>query len=96
MGLFIALVILIWMVMNFVLFFNGILLPLAVVIVDAFCVVFLLISMAGSADSGWLATFDCSYYTSSSYSSYSSPYYYSSVSLCSTIKGAFAIELLGM
>ncbi|KAI5856387.1 hypothetical protein BZA05DRAFT_388323 [Tricharina praecox] len=81
MGLFIALIILIWMAVNFILFFMGMLLPLAVVIVDAFCTLFLLISMAGTADSGWLAL-DCSYFYSGS--------------LCPTIKGAFAMELLAM
>jgi hypothetical protein len=58
MSVFISLVVVIWMIINFVLFFLGVLLPIAVVVVDAFCVFFLLISMAGIAATGVLAI-DC-------------------------------------
>ena len=69
MGVFIGLFVVIWMILNYVLFFIGLLLPVAVVVVDAFCVVFLLITMAGTAASGILSTSCRPYY--STYTQYS-------------------------
>lgn len=82
MGLFISIAVLIWMAVNFLLFHLGLLLPLVVVIVDGLCFLFLLVAMAGTADSGVLAI-DCTFYGYTS-------------SLCTTIKGSFAMELLAM
>ena len=62
MAVFIGLVIVIWVIINFVLFSLELLLPVAVVVVDAFCVVFLLAAMAGTAASGILS-FSCRLYT---------------------------------
>lgn len=84
LGLFIAIIIFLWMVANFVLYFMCLLLPLAVVIVDAFCFLFLLIAMAGTASSNYLSV-DCAYWK---YTDFYSP--------CSVVKAAFAFELLGM
>lgn len=60
MALVSSLFTIIYVVINFFLLFANLLLPLAIVIVDAFLLVFWLISMAGFGASGFLAT-DCSY-----------------------------------
>ncbi|KAI5777608.1 hypothetical protein EDC01DRAFT_591493, partial [Geopyxis carbonaria] len=93
-GLVTALFTLIYVGITFTLLFMNMLLPLAVVIVDAFLLVFYLISMAGTAASGVVGS-DCTYS-----SLYTGIYTYSLTTYTSTpcvvSKGAFALELLSM
>ncbi|KAF8242635.1 hypothetical protein K440DRAFT_664615 [Wilcoxina mikolae CBS 423.85] len=92
LALFISLVMLIWGVINFVLFFMGLLLPVAVVVVDAFIVFFLLISMAGTAASGYVGS-NCRFYIIDYDYTYESNTYWTP---CLVAKASFAVELLGM
>jgi hypothetical protein len=84
---------LIWIVINFVLFFIGLLLPVAVVAVDAFIVFFLLLAMSGTGASGYVGSsckiyvFDYLDYT------YETDTYWTP---CLIIKGMFSMELLAM
>ncbi|KAI5812314.1 hypothetical protein BZA77DRAFT_228329, partial [Pyronema omphalodes] len=94
LGLFIALITIIWCIINFVIFFLGLLLPIAVVIVDAFITTFLLISMAGTAASGIVGS-NCNIYDFS-FTTYSYTYTYGVSTGCMMAKGSFAMELLGM
>jgi len=54
MGVFIGLISMLWGATSIVLFFLAILLPLAVVIIDAFCTLFFLITVAGIGSSNFV------------------------------------------
>jgi hypothetical protein len=87
------LITIIWCIINFVIFSFGLLLPIAVVVVDAFITTFMLISMAGTAASGIVGS-NCNVYDFN-YTSYSY-YSYGVSSGCVVAKGSFVMELLGM
>lgn len=95
MGLFIGLVALIWMGINIVLIFMGFLLPIAVVIIDAFCVVFFLVAMAGTGASGVLQPDSCEF-TIYEYTGFSYSYSTTTAPACQAAQAAFAIELFSM
>ncbi|KAF8542937.1 hypothetical protein BDD12DRAFT_789219 [Trichophaea hybrida] len=61
MSIFISLVVILWTIINFVLFFLELLLPIAVVVIDAFCVFFLFISIIGAAQPEFLNVLRNSY-----------------------------------
>ncbi|TGZ76307.1 hypothetical protein EX30DRAFT_344998 [Ascodesmis nigricans] len=92
LGLVTALIATIYLVASIVLYFRNRLLPLFVVVLDAFCVLFYLIAMAGTADAGFpKMTCNFSYYDwylGTSYSGMST--------FCHAGKAAFALELLNM
>jgi len=95
LGLFTSLVAMLYCIATIVLYFTNLALPLALLIVDAFLLVFYLISMAGTADSGIVGG-SCTY---SYYSDniYISDYTYSYTSTpCIVVKASFAFELLSM
>lgn len=92
MGLVTALFTLIWVAVTFVLLFMGLLLPLAVVCVDAFLLLFYLISMAGVGDSGFVSN-SCSL---SGYDSWFGFYDAGTADYCLVSKAVFAFELLSM
>jgi len=92
-GLFIGIVAFIWGIVSIALFFSNILLPLVVVILDAFCVFFMLIAFAGAASSGFLAV-DCTF-SSYSFDGFGDEFFSSGTNkFCLVTKGAFAIEFL--
>ncbi|KAF8540946.1 hypothetical protein BDD12DRAFT_547133 [Trichophaea hybrida] len=93
LALIISLVMLIWGVINFVLFFKGLLLPVAVVVIDAFIVFFLLISMSGTAASGYVGSNCRLYYINDLYYAEESNTYWTP---CLVAKASFVMELLGM
>ena len=70
----------------------GLLLPLAVVIVDAFLLLFWIISLAGAGADGFIGT-DCTY---ASYGLYSYNVYSYTSTPCVVGKAMFAMELLSM
>lgn len=79
-----------WIIAAFVLYFMGLLLPLAVVIIDVFIFVFLLVSMAGTGSSGYVGS-SCVVYLIDDFSfetTISTP--------CLVVKANFALELLSM
>lgn len=89
LGLVTSLIAIIYLITSFVLYFSNRLLPLAVVILDAFCVLFYLVAMAGKGDAGFPEA-SCTY-------SYGYYYSYSSTNVfCVVGKAAFAFELLSM
>jgi len=92
MALVSALFSIIYVGINFFLLFSNLLLPLAITITDAFLAVFWLISMAGAADSGYLAVKNCEFallIDVFSYISFTS-------TVCQVIKAAFALSFLLM
>jgi hypothetical protein len=95
MGLFIGLVALIWMGINIVLICMGLLLPITVVVIDAFCVVFFLVAMAGTGASGILQPDSCEY-TIYQYTGYAYTYSTTTVPACQAAQAAFGIELFSM
>ncbi|KAF8247017.1 hypothetical protein K440DRAFT_683044 [Wilcoxina mikolae CBS 423.85] len=86
MSVFISLVVVLWTIINFVLYFLGLLLPIAVVVIDAFCVFFLFISMIGATLPGFLAS-SCTTVIDS-YTVKSTP--------CMVAKASFSLLLLSM
>ena len=70
----------------------GRLLPLAAVIIDAFITVFLLISMAGTASSGYVAS-SCQLVFTGYDFTYTTDTYWTP---CLIVKASFAMELLSM
>lgn len=90
MGVFIGIFSMIWLSISFFLLFAGLLLPICVVVLDSFCLLFYLITMAGCAASGVLGSGACEVY---SWDRYNTTKLYGP---CVAAKGAFAILLLGM
>jgi hypothetical protein len=69
-----------WTIISIYLFFNNLLLPLAVLIIDSVCFTFFMIAMAGTSD----AVTSCKFYDTDRWQP------------CSTFKASFAFELLAM
>jgi len=97
MALVSAIFSIIYVGINFFLLFSNLLLPLAITITDAFLAVFWLISMAGTADSGFLAVKDCEFVatTTDFFWSYTTSFYFKST-VCQVSKAAFALSFLLM
>jgi len=89
-----ALLSVIYIGINFFLLFSNLLLPLAITITDAFLAVFWLISMAGTADSGYLSVKDCKFIDISYFYGGYSVVYTSTV--CQVAKASFALSFLLM
>jgi hypothetical protein len=92
MGVFIGLIVMLWSAISIVLFFLALLLPLAVVIVDAFCTLFLLITMAGTGASDALGSGLCKIDDGFG-GEFTIP---GCSSIQGVIRGGFAMSLLGM
>jgi len=92
MGVFIGLIVMLWGAISIVLFFLALLLPLALVIVDAFCTLFLLITMAGIGASRYMNS-NCGAY---GFSEFHMPLPAVVKKPCDAAKGAFAMSLLCM
>lgn len=92
MALVSAIFSIIYVGINFFLLFSNLLLPLAITITDAFLAVFWLISMAGTADSGYLAVKDCEFFTTD----FLFTYYTFTSTVCQVSKAAFGLSFLLM